>query len=1078
MHRCLGCMKEYKEEYQVCPFCGYEVGTPPKEAYHMVPGTLLAGRYTIGKVLGFGGFGVTYIGYDTVLNRKVAIKEYLPSEFSTRVPGQIEVTTYEGERTEQFASGLGKFLEEAAMLAKLQTANGVVQIYNSFKENATAYIVMEYLEGKTLKSYLEEKEKLSVEEAKDILHPIVIALKDVHELGILHRDIAPDNIFLTNDGKVKLLDFGASRFATTSHSKSLSVIIKQGYAPVEQYRSRGDQGTWTDVYSLAATFYKMVTGITPEDAMERVEKEELKKPSKLGIDIPKNVENAIMNALNIKIEDRTQNVEIFEKELYRDEKVKLHFVHLKKADVGKMPLWAKISISAASLAVGIFAVLLMTGTIEFYRLIPESFALPEGMTRVPNLVNEDVIVAEEMLTEAQLYIQIMDKQYSEYIPEGMVLLQNVDRGKIVSTNEIIEVIISGGLELVYMRDIRGYTKENAINMLAASGIVVEIIEEYGDYAPGAVIAQSIAPAEQTHRGAVVVLTVSKGYDTYVDNTLEVAVPDLQGMTLAEAQAEAKKYGLYLVKTGEKDGHQEVGSILEQVPAAGTTAHQGDIIEFVVVAEELLSYMPDVQYKDEATAIAQLEELGLEVETVFEENNSVAKGKVISQDITAYSEVRSGDKVTLIISLGSEEIEMVKAEEPQWSEWVTELPAGVTASDYEIEEKIQYSFRDKSTMTSLETSIPGWTQYDSVTVQGEFGPWSEWSTEQPAEGANREIEQKTQYAYSDYETVTLLDQSSYQGWVLKGAPTPTYELNDWGAWSEWLTEKPADSTYREINQKTQYQYQQRTWQAQANNPNLAGYTRDDSRTIVEYGEWSDWSENIVSESSTLQVENSTGSRKVQTGTTYTYNYFRWYCNGQFSYREDYAEQLGGGDASYSSATSTVPYAEDGRKYTDPNTKEVWILYKDANGSLWFQGKTTETPIMSTQTYPICRSRTITTTYYFYQWSNWSGWGDNAISSNADTNVDTRTVYQYRDQIPHYYYTFENWTPYTNFSDEVATASATRQVQTRTLYKYRDRTNVTTYYYYQWGTWSDWRDEAVEASGSREVQQRVLYRYREK
>lgn len=465
MHRCLGCMREYKDEYQVCPYCGYEVGTPPKEAYHMVPGTLLAGRYTVGQVLGFGGFGVTYIGYDNVLERKVAIKEYLPSEFSTRIPGQTEVTTYAGERTEQFNSGLTKFLDEAKTLAKLQSANGVVQIYNSFQENNTAYIVMEYLEGKTLKTYLEETEKIPVEEAKEILHPIITALKEVHALGIIHRDIAPDNIFLTNDGRVKLLDFGASRFATTSHSKSLSVIIKQGYAPVEQYRSRGDQGPWTDVYSLSATLYKMITGITPEDAMERIEKEELKKPSKLGIDIPKNTENAIMNALNIKIEDRTHDIEAFEKELYHDENVKLKIVHLKKADVGKWPLWAKLTVSGASVAVATFAVLLITGVISFSRIEIPEFLIPDGKTRVPNVVNEEVDYAQTTLKDAELYFQIVDKQYSEYIPQDMVLTQSINRGKIVDVNGVVEVVVSGGLEHIFMVDVYGYNKDEAIKIL-------------------------------------------------------------------------------------------------------------------------------------------------------------------------------------------------------------------------------------------------------------------------------------------------------------------------------------------------------------------------------------------------------------------------------------------------------------------------------------------------------------------------------------------------------------------------------------------------------------------------------------
>lgn len=905
MHRCLGCMREYKDEYQVCPYCGYEVGTPPKEAYHMVPGTLLAGRYTVGQVLGFGGFGVTYIGYDNVLERKVAIKEYLPSEFSTRIPGQTEVTTYAGERTEQFNSGLTKFLDEAKTLAKLQSANGVVQIYNSFQENNTAYIVMEYLEGKTLKTYLEETEKIPVEEAKKILHPIITALKEVHALGIIHRDIAPDNIFLTNDGRVKLLDFGASRFATTSHSKSLSVIIKQGYAPVEQYRSRGDQGPWTDVYSLSATLYKMITGITPEDAMERIEKEELKKPSKLGIDIPKNTENAIMNALNIKIEDRTHDIEAFEKELYHDENVKLKIVHLKKADVGKWPLWAKLTVSGASVAVATFAVLLITGVISFSRIEIPEFLIPDGKTRVPNVVNEEVDYAQTTLKDAELYFQIVDKQYSEYIPQDMVLTQSINRGKIVDVNGVVEVVVSGGLEHIFMVDVYGYNKDEAIKILTALGLSVDIVEDYGDLDPGAVLEQSIAAGEETYRGAKVVLTVSKGYDSYIDKSQTVEVPDFTGMTLKEAQAAAKKCGLYIVKTGSKKGQMKAGCILEQTPKGGSEAHQGDTIEVITVEEEIEVYMPDVQYKDEVEAVAQLEALGLTVKVSYEKSSKVAQGKVISQSIEPYTKVKNGEKVSLVVSLGDDEINKVMA---QWSDWMVELPADVNKDQYEIETKTQYSFRDKSTTTSSESSLPGWTYYDTVITKGEFGDWSDWSTQKPDEKSAREIENKTQYASSDYQT-TNSEQASMDGW--KQIKTETKYRDKYGNWSEWSETAQTKSDVRNVESKNQYQYRTKNWTT-SNTSQKSGWTWA-YKTEGAACNYSDWTENVLTgsdgDSQRVVVESRQNQRQVKTGTTTYYDYYKYEVRlGNqygYSYREDYARALLKG-GTVSKATQTLTY----------------------------------------------------------------------------------------------------------------------------------------------------------------------------
>ena len=265
----MGCMEEYDDNTTVCPYCGYVKGTPAKEIYQLQPESILSGRYIIGKVLGFGGFGITYIAWDSVLEKKVAVKEYLPSDFATRMPGQTCVSVYEGEKEEQFKSGLRSFIEESQRLAKFNSVDGIVSIYDSFAENGTAYIIMEYLDGRTLKSILKEKGKIPYQEAIGYALPVLYALEDVHKAGIIHRDIAPDNIFITNDGKVKLLDFGAARYATTLHSKSLSVILKPGYAPEEQYRTRGNQGPWTDVYAMAATLYRAVTGVIPEDSLER-----------------------------------------------------------------------------------------------------------------------------------------------------------------------------------------------------------------------------------------------------------------------------------------------------------------------------------------------------------------------------------------------------------------------------------------------------------------------------------------------------------------------------------------------------------------------------------------------------------------------------------------------------------------------------------------------------------------------------------------------------------------------------------------------------------------------------------------
>jgi len=319
----MGCMELYEDQYDVCPHCGYEEGYNDHQLLHIEAGQMLADRYIIGRSLGFGGFGVTYLGWDTKLERKVAIKEYLPSEFATRMIHHQEIMVDSNEkRNSQFLAGMKRFLSEGEKLAQVGDVEGIVHMYDCFEANNTAYITMEYLKGMTLTEYLNNKGIMSEQEVMDMMLPIFKALETVHEKGIIHRDIAPDNLFVTFDEngkeKLKLIDFGASKFASTSHSKSLTVMIKPGYSPEEQYRSNGDQGTYTDVYALAAVMYKMVTGEVLPDSFERRtaieshKKDPLVEPDKYNKSLSTNFIVALLNALNVRIEDRTRTISDFE----------------------------------------------------------------------------------------------------------------------------------------------------------------------------------------------------------------------------------------------------------------------------------------------------------------------------------------------------------------------------------------------------------------------------------------------------------------------------------------------------------------------------------------------------------------------------------------------------------------------------------------------------------------------------------------------------------------------------------------------------------------------------------------------
>ena len=277
--RCLGCMK-IKSEETVCVHCGYEEGMQ-NESHQLSVVTVLKEQYLIGRVLGQGGFGITYLGWDLYLDIPVAIKEYFPDRAVMRESAvSPEVVSYTGTVGERFRSNKERFMREAKMLAKFSDVAEIVQVKNFFMENNTAYIVMEYVDGITLKQYVAAKGgKLTVAETLSLLEPVIDALGKVHKTGLVHRDISPDNIMMLSNGKMKLLDFGAVRDvgdadAEQPLTRSTEAILKQGYAPIEQYQNRGSLGPWTDVYALCATMYFCLTGEVPPDAPERLLGEE------------------------------------------------------------------------------------------------------------------------------------------------------------------------------------------------------------------------------------------------------------------------------------------------------------------------------------------------------------------------------------------------------------------------------------------------------------------------------------------------------------------------------------------------------------------------------------------------------------------------------------------------------------------------------------------------------------------------------------------------------------------------------------------------------------------------------------
>ena len=276
-------------------------------------GSILAGRYAIGRVIGKGGFGVTYLAYDMKLECRVAVKEYYPYGLAAREPGSTHVSVSSAEAEETFKNGAEKFYNEARLVAKFNGNPNIVSVHDFFYENDTVYFTMGYLEGMTLKAYLKEYGALPLEKALYVAEVVSNALMVAHSMNVLHRDISPDNIMVCKDGTIRLLDFGAARQVVTEGSQSLSVILKQGFAPLEQYQKKGKQGPWTDIYSLGATLYYALTLDTLDDPMSRLEDDEEYSSNCHQIDA--GFWQIIKKATALRIADRYQDIFELKKDL-------------------------------------------------------------------------------------------------------------------------------------------------------------------------------------------------------------------------------------------------------------------------------------------------------------------------------------------------------------------------------------------------------------------------------------------------------------------------------------------------------------------------------------------------------------------------------------------------------------------------------------------------------------------------------------------------------------------------------------------------------------------------------------------
>ena len=367
MKRCFHCFGSYGDEFNVCPFCGTVENPRPKEPIFLWPGTVLNGRYVIGESIGAGGFGIVYRALDMKLDNVIAIKEFFPQSVVTRAEGQPNLIVI-GKKREEYEYRKKRFLLEARTMAKFGKHRSIPNVFEFFEANESAYIVMELLEGQQLNDYIEMMPdgKVDLGFAVYIANEIGQALITMHNAKVIHRDVAPDNIFICSgtELQIKLMDLGAAKIEDSSDDV-IDLCMKVGYSPVEQYDKTDNFGPWSDIYALGATMYHMLTGVRPYESTTRKKEDFLQDVNQLNPQVPENLSNTIMKAMAINGNERFATVEEFLKAVNGEKKV----LSLEK-EKKKKRLKIALGITAAMLAVTIGAVF---GFMKYQKTRKEKF---------------------------------------------------------------------------------------------------------------------------------------------------------------------------------------------------------------------------------------------------------------------------------------------------------------------------------------------------------------------------------------------------------------------------------------------------------------------------------------------------------------------------------------------------------------------------------------------------------------------------------------------------------------------------------------------------------------------------------
>jgi serine/threonine-protein kinase len=593
-------------------------------------GKTLKGRYRILEKIGTGGMADVYLAYDIVLDRKVAVK-VMHSNLAA---------------DESFVK---RFKREAQAAANLNHPN-IVSVYDWGYEEGTYFIVMEYITGKTLKQLIKEKGPLPIDFGLEIAKQIASALSFAHRHEVIHRDIKPHNIIITEDGHVKVTDFGIARAKSGSITETGSVMGSVHYLSPEQ--SQGLPATeLSDIYSFGCLLYEMFTGSVPFDGESAVSiamkhaTEKPASPSSLNALIPPELEAVILKAMAKDPFDRYQTAdEILSdlKKLEAGKPVEAQKGSYDKTIVIKKPLLERKKKRSwvATILLPLFLILIaagIAGGFWYYQSIQSA-----KFTTVPKIIDLDFERAEKLLEEKGLKIEVVKEEYSATYDKGKIIRQDPPPGTRIEKGTPVKVVVSLGEKPVKVPELIGKTEIEAGQILGELGLRIgEIKEEYSDKAPeGVIISQKPAPGTEVKKGTAVDIVISKGIEV-------VIVPDVTGLSANQAKTLIEKAKLKVKVIEEESETVEKGKVIRQSPSAGDTAKKGDEVIIVVSAGPAVVTVPNVVGLDSLSARNQLENLGLEVviENV-EVLDEAQVGKVVQQSPDAGAKVFKNSTVTI------------------------------------------------------------------------------------------------------------------------------------------------------------------------------------------------------------------------------------------------------------------------------------------------------------------------------------------------------------------------------------------------------------------------------------------------